>query len=69
MQPRSRSFKSKVHRILKGSTSLRTVIPQGVAVVLGLEAGDTLEWKAEVGRLSIVVTRQLEPVAEPRRRP
>jgi len=38
-------MKSKVHYVRKHSTSVKTVIPQGVADALKIKHNDTLEWE------------------------
>jgi bifunctional DNA-binding transcriptional regulator/antitoxin component of YhaV-PrlF toxin-antitoxin module len=38
------NLKSKVSIARPGSTSLRATVPEGIAVFLGLNEGDTLEW-------------------------
>jgi hypothetical protein len=42
------SLKSKTSIARPKSKSLRATIPEGIAVFLGLEAGDTLEWTMEI---------------------
>lgn len=39
------SLKSKTSIARPKSKSLRATIPEGIAVFLGLTAGDTLEWQ------------------------
>lgn len=39
------SLKSKVHYVRKGSPSVKTVIPQGVADALKIKHEDMLEWE------------------------
>ena len=41
------SLKSKTSIARPGSTSLRATVPEGIAVFLGLNEGDTLEWRME----------------------
>lgn len=38
-------MKSKVHYVRKGSPSVKTVIPQGVADALKIKHEDMLEWE------------------------
>jgi hypothetical protein len=42
------SLKSKTSIARPKSKSLRATIPEGIAVFLGLTAGNTLEWKMEI---------------------
>lgn len=51
------NLKSKVSIARPGSTSLRATVPEGIAVFLGLNEGDTLEWgmvDTESGRVATV---------------
>ncbi|MGA3111588.1 MAG: hypothetical protein ABSE15_06085 [Candidatus Bathyarchaeia archaeon] len=51
------NLKSKVSIARPGSTSLRATIPEGIAVFLGLNEGDTLEWQMKdtpEGRVAMV---------------
>jgi hypothetical protein len=41
------NLKSKVSIARPGSTSLRATVPEGIAVFLELNEGDTLEWRME----------------------
>jgi hypothetical protein len=41
------SLKSKTSIARPGSTSLRATVPEGIAVFLELNEGDTLEWRME----------------------
>lgn len=38
-------MKSKVHYVRKGSPSVKTVIPEGVASALRIKPDDMLEWE------------------------
>ncbi len=51
-------FETKVTVARPNTNSLRTTIPEGVAKVIGLKAGDTLKWKIEVkeGRMIVLVS-------------
>jgi bifunctional DNA-binding transcriptional regulator/antitoxin component of YhaV-PrlF toxin-antitoxin module len=53
------NLKSKVSIARPGSTSLRATVPEGIAVFLGLNEGDTLEWRMEtVGNERTVIVRK-----------
>ena len=50
------NLKSKVSIARPGSTSLRATVPEGIAVFLGLNEGDTLEWRMEDTESSRIAT-------------
>jgi len=53
----AKSFESKTFRASPVSESLKTTIPQSVATVLGVEAGDTLTWTVDVASREATVSR------------
>jgi hypothetical protein len=50
------SLKSKTSIARPKSKSLRATVPEGIAVFLGLNAGDTLEWQMEITQGERVAT-------------
>lgn len=59
-----RTFESKAVQSLKRSQSLRTTVPEAVAALLGLEAGDVIVWAVEPGSGHVAVSRREGAVAE-----
>jgi bifunctional DNA-binding transcriptional regulator/antitoxin component of YhaV-PrlF toxin-antitoxin module len=53
-------FTSKVSISRPRSPSLRTTIPEGVAKLIGLKAGDDLSWKVNIkgGKVEIILSKQ-----------
>ena len=53
-------FTSKVSIARPNSPSLRTTIPEGVAKLIDLKAGDNLKWKIDIkdgGKIDIILTK------------
>ena len=52
-------FKTKVTNARPNSPSLRTTIPEGLAKLIDLEAGDELLWKVNIrgGSVEIIVSK------------
>ncbi|WP_158384940.1 hypothetical protein [Candidatus Nitrososphaera evergladensis] len=53
-------MKSKVHYVRKGSPSVKTVIPEGVADALKVKHEDELEWEifSEDGKIKAKVSKK-----------
>jgi bifunctional DNA-binding transcriptional regulator/antitoxin component of YhaV-PrlF toxin-antitoxin module len=49
-------FKTKVTIARPNSPSLRTTIPEGVAKLIDLGAGDELVWKVDIKENQVVIT-------------
>lgn len=66
-----KEFESKVFKASPSSGSLKTTVPLAVATVLGLEAGDTLEWTVDVEARKALVSRggSTDPTRGSRRPP
>jgi hypothetical protein len=50
-------FESKAFRAVAESESVKTTVPQAVAAVLGVEAGDSILWEIDVPSRSAKVTK------------
>jgi bifunctional DNA-binding transcriptional regulator/antitoxin component of YhaV-PrlF toxin-antitoxin module len=50
------SLESTVGIAKIGTKSLRTTVPEGIAVFLGIEIGDKLEWKMDIQNNERVAT-------------
>lgn len=58
------SLRSTVGTAKAGTKSVRSTIPEGIVVFLGIEVGDRLEWRMETtGEERIVVVRKVEEKA------
>lgn len=49
-------FKTKVSLARPDSTSLRTTIPEGIAQLIDLKAGDEITWKLDIKDSKVSIT-------------
>lgn len=52
------SFTSRAQKVLPRSKALRLSIPQAVAAILDLRAGDTVEWIVEPGTGRVTISKK-----------
>ena len=57
------NVRSKISMTRKGSTSVKTVVPEGIADALHVSDGDYLEWEisAEGSRIVVKVRKVVSP--------
>lgn len=57
MPPRVHVYESRVGRVDDRSRTVRAVVPEPIAALLGLEHGDRLAWAVEPGTGRVTVDR------------